>query len=97
MPLSDMLDTFVKIADQDIANCRTALTELSRETLRHSAHRLRGGFMAFGLSSLASLAAQLEHLAPQASTGQMEAAFDALDVAWNDWLRAQAHAITSDA
>ncbi len=97
LPLSDMLDTFVKIADQDIANCRAALTELSRETLRHSAHRLRGGFMAFGLSSLASLAAQLEHLAPQASAGQMEAAFDALDVAWNDWLRAQGHAIASHA
>uniref|UniRef100_UPI0011311053 Hpt domain-containing protein n=1 Tax=Pandoraea sp. PE-S2R-1 TaxID=1986994 RepID=UPI0011311053 len=61
------------------------------------AHRLRGGFMAFGLSSLATLAAQVEHLAPQASAGQMEAAFDALDAAWNDWLRAQGHAIASDA
>ncbi|WP_084009776.1 hybrid sensor histidine kinase/response regulator [Pandoraea oxalativorans] len=97
LPLSDMLDTFVKIADQDIANCRAALAESSRETLRHSAHRLRGGFMAFGLSSLASLAAQVEHLAPQASVGQMEAAFDALDTAWNDWLRSQGHAIASDA
>ncbi|VVE12292.1 Sensor histidine kinase RcsC [Pandoraea terrigena] len=97
LPLSDMLDTFVKIADQDIANCRAALADPSRDTLRHSAHRLRGGFMAFGLSSLASLAAQVEHLAPQASVGQMQAAFDVLDMAWNDWLRAQGHAITSDA
>lgn len=97
LPLPEMLDTFVKIADQDIANCRTALDELSRDELRHSAHRLRGGYMAFGLSSLASLAAQVEHLAPQASAGQMEAAFDALDAAWNDWLRAQGQAIASDA
>lgn len=97
LPLPEMLDTFVKIADQDIANCRTALAELSRDELRHSAHRLRGGFMAFGLSPLASLAAQVEHLAPQASAGQMEAAFDALDAAWNDWLRAQGQAIASDA
>ncbi len=97
LPLSDMLDTFVKIADQDIANCRAALAEVSRESLRHSAHRLRGGFMAFGLSSLATLAANLEHLAPQASAGQMGAAFEALDVAWNEWLRAQGHAIASDA
>jgi two-component system capsular synthesis sensor histidine kinase RcsC len=97
LPLPEMLDTFVQIADQDIANCRAALADLSRETLRHSAHRLRGGFMAFGLSSLASLAAQVEHLAPQASAGQMEAAFEALDAAWNDWLRAQGHAIASDA
>ena len=96
LPLSDMLDTFVTIADQDIANCRAALAEMSRETLRHSAHRLRGGFMAFGLSSLASLAAQVEHLAPQASAGQMGAALDMLDTAWNDWLRAQGHAIASD-
>ncbi|QBC31993.1 hybrid sensor histidine kinase/response regulator [Pandoraea sp. XY-2] len=96
-PLSDMLDTFVKIADQDIANCRAALVDPSRDTLRHSAHRLRGGFMAFGLSSLASLAAQVEHLAPQASVGQMESAFDVLDAAWNDWLRAQGHAIANDA
>ncbi|WP_374618424.1 ATP-binding protein [Pandoraea sp.] len=97
LPLSEMLDTFVKIADQDIANCRAALADVSRDPLRHSAHRLRGGFMAFGLSSLASLAAQVEHLAPQASVGQMEAAFEALDTAWNDWLRAQGHAIASDA
>ncbi|VVE87101.1 ATP-binding protein [Pandoraea bronchicola] len=97
LPLPEMLDTFVKIADQDIANCRAALADQSRETLRHSAHRLRGGFMAFGLSSLASLAAQVEHLAPQASAGQMEAAFEALDAAWNDWLRAQGQAIASGA
>ncbi|MDM8357636.1 ATP-binding protein [Pandoraea communis] len=97
LPLPEMFDTFVKIADQDIANCQAALAEQSRETLRHSAHRLRGGFMAFGLSSLASLAAQVEHLAPQASAGQMEAAFDALDAAWNDWLRSQGQAIVSDA
>ncbi|AJC22487.1 hybrid sensor histidine kinase/response regulator [Pandoraea pulmonicola] len=97
MPLSDMLDAFVNIADQDIANCRAALAALSRETLRHSAHRLRGGYMTFGLSSLATLAAQVEHLAPQASPGQMEAALDALDIAWNEWLRSQGHAIVSDA
>lgn len=97
MPLSDMLDTFVNIADQDIANCRAALATMSRETLRHSAHRLRGGYMTFGLGSLASLAAQVEHLAPQASSGQMEAALDALDVAWNEWLRSQGHAIATDA
>ncbi|MEF3064749.1 hybrid sensor histidine kinase/response regulator [Pandoraea apista] len=97
LPLPELHDTFVKIADQDIANCRVALAEMSRETLRHSAHRLRGGFMAFGLSSLASLAAQVEHLAPQASAGQMEAALEALDVAWNNWLRAQGQAIATDA
>ncbi|WP_087725342.1 hybrid sensor histidine kinase/response regulator [Pandoraea sp. PE-S2T-3] len=97
VPLMDMLDAFVRISDQDIEDCRKALANVSRDALRHSAHRLRGGFMSFGLASLAAHAAQLEHLAPQASAGQIGASFEVLETAWNDWLRAQGHAIVDDA
>ncbi|GAB3629794.1 Sensor histidine kinase RcsC [Pandoraea terrae] len=94
-PSADLLDSFVVISDADLDQCRIAIAAEDRAHLRHCAHRLRGGFMAFGLSGMAEFAAQLEHCAPHASRAQMEGAFTALEAAWTDWLRRRGHGVAA--
>jgi HPt (histidine-containing phosphotransfer) domain-containing protein len=81
--VTEIVELFARATPQLLDQLRSARSHGDAETLRATAHQLKGSCLAIGASSMASLARDLEHRAdPTAAIERLEAAlkptYDAL-------------------